>query len=29
MKHKGKFNRVLLIGDEDDGNPNKRIAYAN
>ena len=29
MKRKETFNRVLLIGDEDDGNPNKGIAYAN
>jgi hypothetical protein len=29
MKRDDGFNRVLLRGDEDDGNPNTKSAYAN
>ena len=29
MKRKDEINHVLMIGDEDHANPNKRIAQAN
>jgi hypothetical protein len=29
MKRKDEFNRVLLIGDEDNGNPNQRNTDSN